>query len=226
MKNIFIVSVLFLFSGLASPVMAQQSCVTADCHAEFQEEKQYHPQEQKCTDCHLEVDEKHVEGDQKPVLKKNMCTPCHDAVLDFQFLHAPVSETTCQLCHNPHGDMKQLLLSDCNFVRLFVDYTDESYKLCFSCHKRDLLMFPDTSYSTGFRNGIKNLHFMHVNKEQRGRSCKLCHGVHGANQVKLMVDKAPFGNWPMPIGFKKTETGGSCAPGCHEKRSYDRKVGR
>jgi hypothetical protein len=38
-------------------------------------------------------------------------------------------------------------------------------------------------------------------------------------------DSVPYGNWKMPINFKRNETGGSCAPGCHKEFSYDRNVG-
>ena len=39
----------------------------------------------------------------------------------------------------------------------------------------------------------------------------------------LMRESFPFGpgGRDMPIGLVKTETGGSCASACHEKRWYD-----
>ena len=39
-----------------------------------------------------------------------------------------------------------------------------------------------------------------------------------------LAETVPFeqSTWAMPIGFEKTETGGSCAPGCHELRAYSR----
>ena len=222
-KFVLIACSLF-FSITAGKAFAEQSCATAECHVRFQKGIVYHPTELECGACHLETPDSHAEGGAKPVMKEQMCTPCHDDALDFQFNHAPVTATTCQLCHDPHGDMKQYLLADCSFSKLFVNYKEDSYKLCFSCHKRDLLMFPDTMYSTDFRDGAVNLHYLHVNKQNRGRSCKLCHGVHGANQPKMMADSVSFGDWLMPVNFKKTETGGSCAPGCHQPRQYDRKI--
>jgi hypothetical protein len=39
----------------------------------------------------------------------------------------------------------------------------------------------------------------------------------------LIADSVPFGKWSLPLKFVKTETGGSCAPGCHKPQSYDRK---
>jgi len=32
----------------------------------------------------------------------------------------------------------------------------------------------------------------------------------------------PFGAWDMPINFEVQPDGGSCAPGCHDPRSYNR----
>ena len=106
---------------------------------------------------------------------------------------------------------------------VYVPYSDKEYELCFSCHNRDLLRFPETSFATGFRDGERNLHYLHVNKE-KGRSCKLCHNVHGSNNPKLINDRAPFGNWELPLKFVKTDTGGQCSPGCHKTYNYDRKT--
>jgi hypothetical protein len=32
----------------------------------------------------------------------------------------------------------------------------------------------------------------------------------------------PFGAWYLPLNFQKTENGGSCLPGCHKLKKYDR----
>ena len=216
-----IVLVLLAPAGYAA---AQQGCVTAECHVGFTESKTTHPAETACTTCHPDNEEKHSRGGEPPALQEKMCVSCHETILAHRYSHSPVTETTCHLCHDPHGDMQNMLLPAGYSARQFIDYSAEAYKLCFSCHKRDLLMFPDTSYSTEFRHGTANLHYRHVNKSSRGRSCKLCHGVHGAEQSHLMADTVSFGNWRMPVNFIKTENGGSCAPGCHEPRQYDRKA--
>jgi hypothetical protein len=39
-----------------------------------------------------------------------------------------------------------------------------------------------------------------------------------------MADKVLFGKWPLPLRSIKTDTGGSCSPGCHKKYNYDRKT--
>jgi len=63
-----------------------------------------------------------------------------------------------------------------------------------------------------------------VNDKVKGRSCKLCHELHGSAKPKMMAVSVPFGTWSLPLKFVKTETGGSCSPGCHETKSYDRKT--
>ena len=51
-----------------------------------------------------------------------------------------------------------------------------------------------------------------------------CDACHGSNLPKHMASEVPFegSDWPLPIGFEKTPTGGRCAPGCHKALAYDR----
>jgi predicted CXXCH cytochrome family protein len=212
----------FLWTGLAA---ARAGCVTSQCHAGFTEKRPTHPAEAECSSCHLDPEDKHAGGGgEPPALHEDMCVACHDTVLAHRYPHSPVTRSSCHLCHDPHGDMARKLLPAGYSDKTFINYSDEAYRLCFSCHKRDLLMFPDTSYSTGFRHGTVNLHYLHVNKANRGRSCKLCHEMHGAEQPKMMAAAVSFGNWRMPVNFRITENGGSCSPGCHETRQYDRRA--
>ena len=209
---------------MAIPVISQaQSCVTAECHVSFSKDGTTHPPERGCLSCHVDGSVDHVQEGRMAPATASDCFSCHDSILKNDFSHKPVTSTTCELCHNPHGSLERFLLPQSYSTKFFVDYTDKAYTLCFSCHDRGLLLFPETSFSTGFRDGVVNLHFSHVNKASRGRSCKLCHSVHGAQQPKLMADTVAFGNWQMPMNFRKMEKGGSCAPGCHEPRQYMRK---
>ncbi len=155
-----------------------------------------------------------------------LCQSCHKNAVNrtSRVLHGPVAQGRCTPCHAPHGALYGKLFDEKYSSALFIDYNDDEYQLCFSCHKRDLLLFPDTSFYTAFRNGEKNLHYLHVNKASRGRSCKLCHVNHAGMLPKLIKDKVAFGNWRFSMNFHKTDTGGSCSPGCHEKAGYDRKI--
>ena len=84
-------------------------------------------------------------------------------------------------------------------------------------------MTRETTDLTDFRNGSLNLHYIHVNKADRGRTCRACHATHGSDQPKHIRDTVPFGMWEIPLKFDKTETGGGCTTGCHQTRAYDRK---
>ena len=180
--------------------------------------------EKACTSCHAP----HASDGEKLLQKgeKDLCLECHKNILkkNQTVLHGPIKQAKCTPCHNPHGSPNDKLLVKGFPADLYVAYTDNEYPLCFSCHNRDLLRFPDTSIATGFRDGEKNLHFLHVNKTDKGRSCKACHTIHAGELPKLIADKVPFGKWDLPLKFTKTETGGSCAPGCHRKTGYDRKT--
>ena len=77
---------------------------------------------------------------------------------------------------------------------------------------------------TGFRNGEENLHFKHVNKIDKGRTCRACHDFHASPNPKHIKTQTKFGNWEFKLNYQKTETGGSCWPGCHVQRKYDRAV--
>jgi predicted CXXCH cytochrome family protein len=86
-----------------------------------------------------------------------------------------------------------------------------------------MLRFAETTIYTKFRNGNRNLHYVHVVNSRKGRSCRMCHQPHASNGVKL-IDKEvqKFGEWEIPVNFAITPTGGSCAPGCHQAFKYDR----
>jgi predicted CXXCH cytochrome family protein len=61
-----------------------------------------------------------------------------------------------------------------------------------------------------------------VNKAVKGRTCRACHETHASNFPKHIREAVPFGSWDLPVNFEKTESGGSCAPGCHKEKKYDR----
>jgi predicted CXXCH cytochrome family protein len=179
--------------------------------------------EKGCASCHSP----HASDNAKLLLlpEKETCLSCHKTIItkNMTTLHGPIGEGKCTPCHDPHGSPNAKLLAAEFPTGPYVPYTDKEYALCFSCHKRDLLQFPDTSFATGFRDGERNLHYLHVNNKQKGRSCVMCHNVHGSSQTKLIADSVPFGKWSLPLKFVKTDTGGSCSPGCHKTQNYDRK---
>jgi predicted CXXCH cytochrome family protein len=179
--------------------------------------------ESGCASCHSP----HASDGEKllPKSGKDLCLTCHPKVLkkEYTLLHGPIKEGKCTPCHDPHASANSKLLIKGFPTELYMPYTENEYALCFSCHKRDLLLFPETSYATGFRDGERNLHYVHVNKKEKGRSCVSCHSIHGGTLPKLISEKVKFGNWELPIKFEKTENGGRCFPGCHSPYGYDRK---
>jgi len=175
-----------------------------------------------CTTCHSP----HAAGEARLLREpqKELCLGCHGGIIrpTMKTLHAPVAEGECTACHDPHGAAEAKLLVASFPEGHYVAYTGEQFALCFECHDRDMVAYPDTSFATEFRDGERNLHYVHVNDARKGRSCALCHELHGSENERLIARTVPFGSWQLPIGFAGTTTGGSCAPGCHKPQAYDR----
>ncbi len=179
----------------------------------------------KCRLCH-EVHAGNAPGNLR-LSGAQVCFPCHlgieKEIKSSPFQHSPVGEGLCQSCHVPHGNGNRPYLIASYPRELYISFSEERYSLCFTCHDKNLALYQRTSEATGFRNGDRNMHFLHVNRSDKGRVCKACHGVHGADQVKLIMSRAVgFGNWEIPIQLTLTETGGTCYVGCHNPKSYDR----
>jgi len=176
----------------------------------------------QCFNCHSP----HATDNKNLLLQpeQKTCLGCHTGLLtpSMTVLHQPVAAGRCTSCHSPHASNDPRLLLRAFPTGPYAPYTSETYELCLSCHNPDLARYPDTEFATNFRDGKRNLHYLHVNNPQKGRSCILCHGVHGASNQKLVADSVPFGQWNLPIKFVPTATGGSCSPGCHRPQSYDR----
>jgi predicted CXXCH cytochrome family protein len=141
-----------------------------------------------------------------------------------KFLHGPIAEKDCEGCHISHGSDHFRLLTKEYPPQFYSPFSEENYELCFSCHSESMVLTKETSDLTDFRNGDLNLHFLHVNKERRGRTCRACHETHASNLPWHIRKSVPYGWWDLPIQFEKTETGGGCKPGCHLPSAYDRQT--
>jgi len=167
-----------------------------------------------------------------------VCLTCHDRpllardgrtiadmkpALTSQFLHGGIRSGMCSYCHDPHGASQRNLLTKKFPETFYTSFDVGKYELCFSCHDKAMVLTAKTTTLTEFRDGDKNLHFVHVNREDKGRTCKTCHAIHGSDLPRHMV---PFegSNWSMPIGFQKYDFGGKCASGCHKPRTYSREL--
>jgi predicted CXXCH cytochrome family protein len=197
------------------PVMAEGGCVT--CHQPHYSSLprlQRFEQPQLCLDCHDETirtaDGREIE-DMATLLEEN------------ENHHGPIRNGACTACHDPHAANEFRLLFQSYPLEFYAPFEAERYALCFSCHVADLVLDESGTGLTGFRDGDRNLHWLHVNR-QKGRSCRACHEVHASNRPFHMRESVPFGasGWLLEINFEKTDDGGSCEPGCHKLQKYRR----
>ncbi len=194
-----------------TPLGDKGECI--ECHSPHSSmEKRLLLQEDKklCLSCH----NKTFRGDEKTI--SNI-----DSLIQNSSMEHSAIEGGCSSCHLPHGSDFQMLLYDAYPEGNYASATYENFALCFLCHDSDLLEAEKTVYGTNFRNGEQNLHYLHMNGE-KGRSCHLCHNIHASNQKFIIAERVPFGNWEMNMNFNISENGGSCLPGCHNKKDYSR----
>ena len=170
-----------------------------------------------------------------------LCLTCHDKPLgvtptevlpafidelrDKTYLHGAIEEQDCSGCHKTHGSDNFRMLAKAYPAEFYTSFEETKFDLCFECHEKTLVQTAKTDDLTDFRNGDLNLHFLHVNKDRRGRTCRACHQTHASNQPKQIRTSVPYGGWKsLPINFRKNETGGLCDPGCHLEKGYDRET--
>jgi predicted CXXCH cytochrome family protein len=195
----------------------------------------------KCLNCH----NPHATNVEKLLtqLPFDLCVSCHSvdglkdedgkALTNFSKLladnkewHAPVAAKDCSSCHQTHGSENFRLLVAAYPADFYAPYDPKNYELCFTCHNADVAKSAETTTLTGFRDGSRNLHYVHVNKADRGRTCRACHEVHASKQAHQIRDGVPYGSkgWVLKVGFTPMPNGGSCAKTCHDAKPYDRKV--
>jgi predicted CXXCH cytochrome family protein len=191
----------------------------------------------ECLACH----DPHV-SDIAPQLRGTtmaVCLSCHDKELagpsgPIQNIkawlasnpdaHGPIRQQDCAGCHRPHESSHFKLLKQDYPAKFYSPFDAKSYELCFNCHQPDLVRVERTTTLTGFRDGDRNLHFVHVNQPDKGRTCRACHEVHSSTKPKHIREKVPFGAWQLPIKYESIEGGGKCTPGCHVAYEYRRTV--
>jgi predicted CXXCH cytochrome family protein len=205
---------------------AEQMCFT--CHKDKENEinqytKKHEPASSgQCITCHSPhySEMKYLLLDDVDTL----CYKCHKKNITWKerrFLHGPILQGNCSACHNPHGSDNAYILRLSFPQEFYARYEKGTYALCFLCHKEALISEKETENITYFRNGNMNLHTFHV-KQEKGRTCRACHDVHASDLEHHLREEFLFGTISLPLFYSKTETGGSCLPGCHRKRGYDR----
>ena len=215
-----------------------------ECHDDVNEvmKRRYKhtPSKEACTDCH----NPHASNIEKNLiaLPFNLCVNCHakDGMVaadgtamtnykqwldDNKHWHDPVKNKDCSACHKTHGGDNFRLLVAAYPEKFYAAYDRKNYALCFGCHNEKVVSQPETTTLTGFRDGSRNLHYVHVNKE-RGRTCRACHEVHASKQDNHIRDAVPYGpkGWLLSIGYTKTATGGQCTKTCHDTKTYNNKT--
>lgn len=137
--------------------------------------------------------------------------------------HGPVAAEDCSACHNPHGYKNFRLLTTEYPATFYSPYDPRLYALCFECHEARVAAEPETTVLTQFRDGKRNLHYVHVHKAERGRTCRACHEVHASKKPHQLREGVPYGSkgWILKLNYTSTPTGGSCEKTCHGKYTYN-----
>lgn len=181
----------------------------------------------RCGECH----DSHASDYPRlfPKAQFDLCLSCHEDLAEYvnsqEHLHGPIKDGDCNACHQPHGSEYSHILRHYFPDEFYTPYSTENYAICFECHNKDVALDSTTKTLTDFRNNDINLHYTHVHKDVKGRSCKACHEPHASNQGKHVRESVPFGSsgWELPINYTKSDDGGSCVVGCHAPKSYSRK---
>ncbi len=200
------------------------TCHLADMRSIMEATHVHPPVKDNCNNCH----EPHASPNPFRLVSRptKLCLDCHEnidkQVVHGASVHKPVAEGACVGCHEHHGsDFRRLLRGEFT-SKLYERFDLGHYQLCYRCHQPAQVTQPKTNTATNFRNGDANLHFVHVKLVEKGRTCNVCHQIHASSNLRLIKQSVPFGVWQLPLNFKLTETGGSCFPGCHVRRGYDR----
>lgn len=191
-----------------------------------------------CLNCHSA----HASSRQRLLKRDEMelCFECHNTTISLKdgstllnmkqviasgrSLHGAIAQESCSACHEIHGGGHRRLLKNEYPTEMYYPFSETAYALCFSCHDKNLVTQEKNETVTGFRNGSQNLHFVHVHRGDKGRSCRVCHDSHAATRDKHIREETPYGpaGWRLPIKYESLENGGRCGPGCHTGLEYNR----
>ncbi len=224
---------------------ASGSELCEDCHDELVEKAQeattVHKavldEKRACLTCHNPHTSDYPKLLAAPVM--DVCLNCHDKKIKTEyrtlpdlksflaskkFVHGPIKEGKCGDCHLVHGSAYFAMLKAEYPATFYAPFSPGIYALCWLCHKETRVEEQHTMKLTNFRNGDRNLHYLHVNKKIKGRTCRACHATHASNTALHIRKSVPFGSsgWAIPIRYTKTKNGGTCASGCHRPKTYDR----
>jgi predicted CXXCH cytochrome family protein len=138
------------------------------------------------------------------------------------YQHEPIHKKDCSVCHAAHGSSHFRLLNKAYPEGMYAAYSPKTYELCIDCHDNEESFSKDQTTMTGFRQGEKNLHAVHLKREDRGRTCRTCHGEHATPIAHLIRESVPFGGqgWSLNVNYIPEADGGRCIRSCHETKVY------
>jgi len=123
-KRLLAIAAVAVFAVLAySPAsMADESCVTADCHAKLLDNKYVHGPvgAYECTMCHTQTGSHKFEMAAEGA---DLCYMCHERKDTKEHVHGPVAAGDCTGCHSPHSSPNKFQL------------LGDGQELCFRCHE-------------------------------------------------------------------------------------------
>jgi predicted CXXCH cytochrome family protein len=215
--------------GLPQLVLQPGGKLCLICHADVKQGRFIHGpvKADNCRMCHA------VHGGENEAMLnlpgKENCLACHVGIRQImeqaKSQHDPVANGVCWDCHTPHSADYRPFIQEGYTEDKYVAYANSDYALCFKCHNEEAFTYALTSEATQFRNHNQNLHVFHVNRLEKGRTCRNCHGVHGAVQDHLLMSPVPdFGQWDIPLTWVSKGERATCYVGCHRPKTYDRDV--
>src|SRR5215470_8298085 len=93
---------------------AQESCTSAQCHAELLKRKTVHPATESCENCHESTGSPHPQKGKKTFKLTEeppaLCAGCHELPGKKSQVHPPVKQGRCTACHDPHASNEPKLL--------------------------------------------------------------------------------------------------------------------
>jgi predicted CXXCH cytochrome family protein len=210
-----------------------------DCHDEFSAggKKKVHTAvtDGSCLDCHNPHSSVNAKLTTKPGAK--LCAECHEVPTKEQPVLHTALDDGCSGCHDPHASVNgNLLVNTYKNEKNVKVYAEKDYALCFDCHDAALVAAEGekTAGATGFRNGTRNLHNIHVMGElvpnkygivKRGtpHACGVCHGPHASDQEFVLIRQYDCGEvFCFTLNYTKEKDGGFCRVGCHKPLAYSR----